>query len=109
MITQLTKRASAQPPSRRPALFAHLAPDVQRRARAALNYYLARARDRHQAMPPWRYALMCATAARQAVHGSPPNYNQRLAYRRWKKWRERKRVIAEYGDPAAPHSGFSGP
>lgn len=25
-----------------------------------------------------------------------------MAYRRWKKWRARKRMIEEYGDPTAP-------
>jgi hypothetical protein len=101
VIRQLTKRASAQPPSRRAPPFADLAPELQVRARAALSYYLARARDRHQAVPPWRYALMCATAVRQAIHGNPPSYNQRLAYRSWKKRRARQRMIEEYGDPSA--------
>lgn len=103
MIRRLTKRASSQSPSRRAAPFAHLAPEAQVRARAALSYYLARARDRHLSVPSWRYALMCATATRQAIYGNPPKYNQRLAYRKWKKWRARKLMVAEYGDPASPN------
>lgn len=107
MITRLTNRASAQPPSRRAPPFSHLAPEAQVRARAALSYYLTRARDRHLSVPSWRYALMCAAATRQAIHGNPPSYNQRLAYRRWKKCRARKRMIDEYGDPASPNPSGS--
>jgi hypothetical protein len=42
-------------------------------------------------------------SVRQAIHGDPPSYNQRLGYRSWKKRRARQRIIEEYGDPAAPN------
>jgi hypothetical protein len=46
-------------------------------------------------------ASLRAAANSVAKHGLPPNRNQRLAYRRWKKQRKRELAIAIYGDPNA--------
>jgi hypothetical protein len=46
-------------------------------------------------------ASLRAAANSVARHGLPPNRNQRLAYRRWKKQRARELAIAIYGDPNA--------
>src|SRR5215469_17037003 len=68
-------------------LFAHLPPDRQDRARAALAASLDRAGQHRLSLPPWRFAAYVAAAIRSALHGPPPSYNQRLAYRMWKKRR----------------------
>src|SRR6516225_2434557 len=83
-------------------LFAHLPADRQDRAWAALAASLDRAGQRHLNVPPWRFAAYVAAAIRTALHGPPPSYNQRLAFRRWKKRRARLQAIEKYGDPAAP-------
>jgi hypothetical protein len=77
--------------------FEHLAPDIRELAEQLLSMYLARAGNY---LPSWRYAAFVAAASRVAQHGPPPNYNQRLAYRRWKKQRRREAMLREYGDPA---------
>lgn len=70
------------------------------RFRELLQVYLAK--HAHH-MTPQRYAACHAAATQVALHGPPPNRQARLAYRRWKKWRARKQMIEEYGDPAAPN------
>jgi hypothetical protein len=77
--------------------FEHLAPEIRELAQQLLSTYLARAGGN---LPSWYYASLCAAASRVAQHGPPPNPQQRLAYRRWKKQRRREAMLREYGDPA---------
>jgi hypothetical protein len=89
---------------RRGEPFQNLRGEVRDRALILLAVYMARAHVRcGPVLPRWLKAALCAAASRVAQHGPPPNYNQRLAYRRWKRCRARKRMIEEYGDPAAPN------
>jgi hypothetical protein len=68
------------------------------RFRELLQRYLAK---HAYHMTPQIYAGCHAAATRVVLHGNPPNRQARLAYRRWKKWRARKQMIEEYGDPTA--------
>jgi hypothetical protein len=86
-----TLRASSHPP---------VPDELVPRRKELLERYLAK--HAHH-MTPQRYAGCHAAAVRVALHGPPPNRQARLAYRRWKKWRARKQMIAEYGDPASPN------
>lgn len=68
-----------------------------------LHRYLAK--HAHH-MTPQRRAGCHAAAVRVALQGPPPNRQARQAFRRWKKWRARKRMLKDYGDPAAPNPNF---
>jgi len=73
---------------------------MQEHARVLLADYLLKHADR---LPNAQlYAALCAAASRVAQHGPPPDRWQRLGYRTAKRNKARKRMIEDYGDPAAP-------
>ena len=80
------------------ALRATLTAEEQRISDRMFTEYCSRPQHRDRLTAPLVAALRAA-ANRYAKHGNPPNRNQRLAYRRWKKQRKRELAIAIYGDP----------